>query len=211
MLDYVRRLHALDPAGSIVRSTPNAVMLLTGRSLYDDCHLIPQQLAFLERVVPPDVQAVPAHFPYHGDLMTSVLPEPNLLVCSWRNTLQYLYVRFVPSFRKVLARHLQEIFDRCERVVVITGSCGLAFLESSRPYLRLRGEDQLRVIALGPVIWFRPTTRNLTVIRGRHDWISRTFSPVAPDYTVAGGHMDYYASSHVAHLAREICKQHFVV
>lgn len=209
MIAYVHRLGALDPARSLVSPAPRAVVLLSGRSLFNDCHLRPQQLEFLKRVAPPGVRVIPAQFPYHRDMMTALLPEPHILIASWRNMLQYTCARLAPSFRRLVARHLQVVFDSCERVTVITGSSGLALLESARAHLTLRSPSQLRVIALGPVIWCRPTIRHLTVIRGDRDWISRALAPVTSDYVVAGGHMDYYTNPHVARVVRTVCERHF--
>src|ERR1700733_16217088 len=96
------------------------VVLLTGQSDPQRCALSPLQQAFLDRAVPRDAQ-LRSNFPYSEQL------EPYratpLLIASWRNGRQYFASRH-RSFAHKHAGTFIEVIERCERTLVLTGSCG---------------------------------------------------------------------------------------
>lgn len=202
MKDYLQRLEQLDPTGNALPPCQRALVLLTGRSSFTQCFLNPDQERFFDAVASPGVESLRAHFPYHTDWLREPYAEPPLWVASWRSIVQCLTVMHSQRYRRALARHLQVVLDRCQQLLLVTGSAGLALWESARPFLKF--DTQVRVLALGPVIWFTPSYERPTIIRGRGDWASRLLSTplLRPDVEIDGAHLSYYDSPVVHRLVR---------
>lgn len=169
--------------------------LLTGRSSWESSALSPVQLTFLDRVAPEDWEVVRVGFPFVGE------PEPykniNILSASARNARQVWWSVSSKHYRQYVAERVQLLIDGAgDRLVVITGSCGLQLLNRAWPRLRVPPAMRFDVVALGPACLDPPRMRCVTV-QGRKDWWSRQFYKGKVDYYCACGHLDYWASEEV--------------
>lgn len=179
----------------LAESVPACAAWLTGQSSYRHSQLSPGQLDLLDAVAAEGFAAVRGGFPFNaGALGVPYHPEP-LAAASARNAAQYLAARLDRRFRSELARHLQPLFDRTSRrLVLLCGSCGLELLAAAQPQLRVPAELQVLSVALGPVGRRLPIADpriRLHVIQGTGDWISRLGCRRRPDLRVRAGHMNY--------------------
>jgi hypothetical protein len=196
MLGYREKLEQFRFAATPSR---RRILLLTGQSSFRSSRLTESQSDLL-RALGDQLAAEPLFlgFPFHSALDVPDR-EPPLTAAALRNTWQYLWSRTDRTFQRTIARALQPWLDAtCERLFVLTGSCGLQMLCSAWPELRDAG--RLRVVALGPACW-RPNLPDLFTIQGRSDYWSRLLYRGPVSSYCAGGHLDYWNSLEVRDLA----------
>ncbi|WP_223067233.1 hypothetical protein [Paenibacillus caui] len=116
-----------------------------------------------------------------------------MILASYRNMIQFVYSTFNKSYKQLIAKHLQPIFDGNREIVVICQSSGLHMLKAALPFMTLYQELKITVIALGPVTIgrFREDRFKLVVFKGYKDWVSQCFDRQPVDYWVSCNHFEY--------------------
>ena len=202
------RFAGYELSGHLAEPVPAAVAWLTGQSSYQHSSLSPGQLGLLDAVAAEGFSPVRAGFPFNtGALGVEYSPEP-LVAASVRNAAQYLAARFDRRFQEELARHLQPLFDRTgRRLVLLCGSCGLELLAAARPRLVVPESLQVLAVALGPVgrRWPAGSPFRLHVIQGSQDWISRLGYRGQADLRLRSGHMSYHSEPEVRAEVARLC------
>lgn len=205
MLVPFAQLRNAAPEGSLIRPATHRIALLTGQSDPTNTALTPAQQTFLRAVAPIGFDILAHGFPYHAACETPGRPQPNLLRASLNNVRQTAASILSPSFRALIATRLNELLTQTGRtLILITGSCGLQFLNDA--WLLLQRTTHTRIIALGPAC-LRPhilPAAQLTTIRGTHDTWSRLLYRHPIDHTVPGGHLDYWTSPDTIALTRAL-------
>lgn len=197
---YLRRLAALDPRGSLLAPADLRVMLLTGQSSFRSARLAAEQVAFLRAVSPCPGAVLEAGFPFHADLMVDEREPFALVAASARNARQVLWSVTSSRYQRVVQRTLQQALDATrERLIVVTGSCGLQLLNRAWSQLVLPPGLRVQVVAIGPACFspLRLVPAEVTVIAGTRDPWSRLFYRGRADVRVACGHLDYWTSAEV--------------
>ncbi len=197
---YLRRLAALDPHGSLLAPADVRMLLLTGQSSFRSARLAAEQVAFLRAVSPCPDAVVEAGFPFHADLLADEREPFDLLVASARNARQVVWSMTSSRYQQVVQRTLQQALNATrERLMVVTGSCGLQLLNRAWTSLVVPPRLRVQVVALGPACFapLRLRPAEVTVIAGTRDPWSRLFYYGRADLRVACGHLDYWASPEV--------------
>lgn len=200
--DYRRQLANLPAAGFLLPPVPRRLCLLTGQSCFRSSLLPPDKQAFLAAVAPDGVEIVPTGFPWHRRFAVPA-PPPPLLTASMRNALQWLWARRDAAYLAALTVILGQLLAPTrDKLLLITGSCGIDLLAAVLPRLPL-GPD-IHVVALGPAGRLPSLDRlaRLRVLQGRQDGWSRLLwrGPVHdhPDC----GHLEYYQNAQAIALTR---------
>lgn len=176
---------------------PLKVVLMSGLSDPTCCALSPVQRRFLDALNLPAESRIDANFPYLPGVRNEQRPI-SLWIASWNNWNQFRSAARVP-YRDHARRHWQALVKSCDRLLVITLSCGLEILN----VCLASGEipAQIDVLALGPVAWKRPPVSHLLVRGSRDRVLNPAFREV--DQVLPGlGHLDYFQSPTVLELAR---------
>ncbi len=197
---YLRRLAALDPRGSLLAPADLRVLLVTGQSSFRSARLAEEQVAFLREVSPCPGAVLEAGFPFHADLLADEREPFALLAASARNARQVVWSMTSRRYQQVVRRTLQQALDATrERLIVLTGSCGLQLLNRAWTRLALPPRLRVQVVALGPACFapLRLRPAEVTVIVGTRDPWSRLFYRGRADVRVACGHLDYWTSPDV--------------
>ncbi len=169
--------------------TPVKVAFLTGRSNPFSCKLSSAQQQFLESLDLPDAWKVHWNFPYIPDKTRH--RKPTLLEASLHNGLQFVLAS-TPIYRWMAQRHWNALAASAEKVVLITGSCGLQILNCLTG--KQSTNENLRVCSVGPVAWRRPLASHM-LIRGAKDRISAMFFRDIDVCVPNDGHLDYFLSN----------------
>ncbi len=172
------------------------LVLMSGLSDPQSCHLTEEQRAFLADVAPVGMDVLPLNFPYLDG--TPAVRRRSLLAASLANTSQFLAMAAGPRQQAAL-RHWDSLLASTAHLTVVTLSCGLEILNQcaamSPP------EIPVFVMALGPVARSTPTLPTL-LVGGARDVVSRWFFPRC-DHVLPGlGHMGYIRDSRVRDLVR---------
>jgi hypothetical protein len=129
-----------------------------------------------------------------------------MVTASVRNSLQVIWSLWHPGYRRVLERVLQQVIDATsERLILITGSCGLQLANAVWPKLQVPSALHVKVIALGPAC-FGALQLPVTVLQGDRDGWSRLLYRGPVDGRCACGHLDYWTSEQVRERVAEILK-----
>ncbi len=196
-MSYLARLEALDPSRSLLVPARTRLLLLTGQSSFVSSRLQPAQIAFLRAVAPTGCAILERGFPFHPDVDDPDAPDPHLLAASLRNARQVAWCLVSPRFQTVVAAVLQRALDTtAERLLLITGSCGLQIANAAWPRLRRPSALAVRVVALGPACLgrLRLDGADLHVLRADGDLWSRLLYRGGVDGHGPGGHLDYWQS-----------------
>lgn len=195
-----------DPAGCLVRPAPRRVALLTGQSAPRNTALSPEQVAFLARVAPAGFATLAHGFPFHAACERAPYRRPSLALASLNNARQFIAATRDAHFRAVLEARIGELLRQTsERLVVVTGSCGLELLNAAWTGLPA-STASVQVVAVGPACLGRlsiPAGR-LTTVRGARDGWSRLLYRGPVDHEVGCGHLDYWTSPDVILLVRRL-------
>ncbi len=168
------------------------IVIVTGLSDPNSCHLTKTQLSLITLPgLPPD-SVVTENFPFvqhHIDTMTG----RSLVQASLANGLQFCRT-WTAAYRNLAAVHWASLLHSVDHLFVVAGSCGIQ-LVTSCPTLQ-RAPDKVHLFALGPVGTRRPLFPTV-LLQGRRDWLSKIFFP-RPDLIVDRvGHLDYWENSQV--------------
>jgi len=177
-------------------ATKLKVVLLSGLSDPSNCALSGSQRRFLDQLPLPPECKVYANFPYlpTGPDEQASIP---IAMASLRNLNQFLGAWRSPYHQSAQA-HWAALAMSCERLLVVTISCGLQILNAClttgiRP-------ASVNVLCLGPVAWRRPAVPH-TLVRGSRDYVVNPWFR-AVDVTLPGvGHLDYLKDPSVRRLA----------
>lgn len=177
------------------------LVFVSGLSDPTSCALTQEQQHLLRQLpVSPD-DVVPWNFPFLPGPQTVARPV-GLLAASRANGAQFLALRRTRQ-QAAVAAHWQRLFAATTRVTVITLSCGLEIVRQGLACREPEVGTQVRVVALGPVAWRRPSWP-CVLIRGARDWVSRLFIHRA-DYTIADlDHLGYTTHPQVRALLCEL-------
>jgi hypothetical protein len=177
---------------------PVKVALLSGASDPSTCGLSAVQHQFLSALNVPSSSIVPMNFPYlpayrHANGV------PPLWLASWRNLSQFLGASG-RAYREPAAHHLQALIDSCDRLLLVTLSCGLEIFNCCLEMLEVAAT--LHIVALGPVAWRRPHVSHV-LIQGGNDYVSRLFFRQVDTRLPRVGHMNYLEQPSVSQLVNE--------
>lgn len=174
------------------------VVFVSGLSDPSSCALTESQRRFLRDAPIEEEAKIYANFPFWRSDEARSLPP--LWLAGWRNYRQYRLARGA-EYRAAAEPHWRALRDATESLIIVTLSCGLELVNEAA---RVDNQEEIRIVALGPVARRCPT--NCRVAQGSRDWISRRWFP-RPDVTFPGvGHMDYLASRSVIEwLYEQIC------
>lgn len=175
------------------------VFLLSGQSNYKNSHLCPKQIALLKIFNEKSYVFCPIGFPFKEEFSKGIYYEPHVIIASIRNIKQYLLLLFSKRYKNLVKKHLRDIIHNDKKQVFITQSQGLRML-------MLLDKDilkDIRVIALGPVTLSK-YRYNITVIKGKKDYISRVFDFNKADYIPNCGHMDYLEDENIKKIIKTI-------
>jgi hypothetical protein len=196
-------------SGHLAEPVPASVAFLSGQSSYRHSALSPGQHDLLDAVAAEGYAAVRGGFPFNAGALEAEYHAAPLAAASVRNAAQFLAARFDRRFQSELVRHLQPLFDRTSRrLVLLCGSCGLELLTAARPSLRVPAGLRVLAIALGPVGRRPPVAGSpiqLYVIQGTGDWISRLGYRHQPDLRVRAGHLSYLDQADVRAEVARLC------
>ena len=193
------RFTGYDLAGHLAVAAPDCAAWLTGQSSFRHSALSPDQVLLLEALGDLGYSVVRGGFPYNRAALTVPYRGEPLLPASLRNAAQYLTARSSQRFGAEVARHLRPLVERTQRrLLLLCGSCGTELLAAALPLLRIRPEQRVLAVALGPV-GRRPAADRVLVhvIRGERDRLSRWGHRAPQDTLVPGGHLDYARSAEV--------------
>lgn len=182
--------------------TSSKVVLLSGLSDPRTCALSQIQIDFLRAIKMSADEKLLLNFPYLPEHAGHV-QSPSLLAASWANTVQFLQASR-NKYRSAATAHWNALVDSCDRLHVITLSCGLEILNGCLVAGRRPGK--LQVVALGPVARARPTAPH-KLVQGSHDYISKPFFRNTEIVLQGVGHMDYLQHSHTIDVVNEILEQ----
>lgn len=210
MIGNLPRLRRYDPADSLARPAAHAIAWLTGQSAYQHAHLSPTQAALLRAVTPPGWVRVAANFPYNRAALAATYQPTPLLTASVRNGAQFFAALGSRAFGRACARHLQPLLDATtQQLVLLCGSCGLQLFQAALPWLRVPPGLHIHLIGLGPVcLRHHPHPQvAVTVVQGRHDWLSRGLCRLPCQHWVQAGHLDYAELAGLPTLIRQLLNQ----
>jgi hypothetical protein len=183
---------------------PFRVAIMSGLSDPATCALSSVQRDFLARLQVPASSIVPRNFPYVA--CQESRPVPPLWKASWNNFAAFRRAS-TSGYIEHARRHWRALRDSCESLLVITLSCGHEILRNVVD--REDEQRRIEVLALGPVARRFPPFRT-TVAIGSRDPIARFFtrSRTSELHSVVPlpglGHLDYFRSDAVLHLANEL-------
>ena len=190
---YPDLLARLDPAGFLLPPVGRRLCLLTGQSSFTTSALPDDKRAFLTMVAPAGAEVTMTGFPWHAAVSDERAP-PGLLAASLRNASQWLWARRHEGFRAALSAILGLALARTEeRLLLVTGSCGVDLLAQALSRLPSHGPE-LWVASLGPVGRLPPDRRiaRSLIIQGRGDSWSRLLWRGRVHRRPDCGHLDYY-------------------
>lgn len=189
---HLARLWAAPP----LPAAPRRIALLTGQSQLDQSPLSPVQADFLEAITPPGWSALPFGFPWDG---TPAAPPISFGRAARNSIRQYLWARTSSSYARAVATALTRLFTSSDRLVLITGSAGLAMLNAAEPHLP--PHPDLTVIALAPAGRRPRLACRFTALRGKGDHYARLLGPKA-DHLFDGDHYACWTAPDARRLVR---------
>lgn len=196
-----------DPADSLVWPARNRIALLTGQSDPSNTALSPEQSEFLEAIAPPGFDVLPHGFPFsRASEPGGRYRRPHLFRASLNNAHQTMAAIFSGRFRTIVATRLGELLDRTSgTLILVTGSCGLQFVNAAWPQLQASA-GKLHIVALGPASPGRLAVPRplLTAVRGNSDIWSRMLYRGRIGHAVRCGHLDYWTSPETIALVRAL-------
>jgi len=203
MNGYLQRLTAASAEFPAVESR---ILLLTGQSSFASSALSPAQHSFLDAVTPPGFAVERTGFPFDASFARAGFRNIGMASASARNAKQVYWSMYSSEFVAVLARRLQLLLhSTSQRLILITGSCGLQLANVAWPRLQVPVALAVNVVALGPAS-FEPPRMRATVVQGRRDAWSRLFYKGRVDHVCECGHLMYWESQEVRTLVRGILR-----
>jgi hypothetical protein len=199
-------LSSVAEGDSLVRPAADRLALVTGQSVPSNIKLSPEQIAFLDAVAPPGVDVLAHGFPFLRSYEGAVYRRPSLATAAIANAQQYLASHLSPRFRSGIAARIEDLFAKTQgTLLLITGSCGIRFLDAAWPELNVTNR-RVHIIALGPANVGRLIIpkQYLTTIRGTRDGWSKALFRGAIDHDVPCGHLDYWTCPTTIALVRAL-------
>lgn len=205
---YPQLLAGLAPDGFLIPETPRLVCLLTGQSSFTSSALPPDKRDFLAAIAPAGWAVLGEGFPWHRRLSPPG-PVPGLLAASLRNARQWLWARHHQAYRQILGHILGRLLDGRERLLLVTGSCGIDLLAAGLATLPPPPAARIDLVALGPAGRMPPPgwcARTL-ILQGRGDGWSRALWRGPVDHRPGCGHLDYYTDTETIDLVRRFAAE----
>ncbi len=208
MLKYLQLLEELNPAKTLVPEATSLVVILSGQSDFAHSELSEVQKTLLNYCQQYGALTLEIGFPYNQAHQFQEVKRAGIVTASIRNLLQFMLILFSPKYRRIVARHLQPLFSKAERILIIAQSSGLHMLKFTLPYLKLNEESELKLLALGPVVWgkFNDPRFNLITVKGTRDWLSYLLDRQVVNYQINCHHLDYCESMEVRKIIDGILK-----
>ena len=201
ILDRLNPLESLSPRGE------KRAALLSGQSDYAHSELSPEQLNVLNHVKTYGYEVITTGFPYNrAHRPDGACTRAKIIRASWRNISQFILAMWSRRHQRVLATHLQPLFDQAEHVIILCQSQGIHMLQRALPNLRISPQTQVTVIAFGPVGYpcLSDSRCTLYVVKGRQDWISMRLDSHPVDHLIDADHFDYFQRPFTLRLIGEI-------
>ncbi len=194
-LDVVRQVRSAATKAPTTSETPQ-ILIVTGQSSSASCRLPNKQAAFVEKVLPRNIniETPLMGFPWQVDFFEARNKEPHILVASWRNALQFAYASTNSRFRRGCANLvLPRISMGLDRKIILAASCGYQIVSAAFSEAK-EINCKVLLITLGAVGFGKLQNHRITTchIRGKRDIISTIGSSIKPNLTVDCGHMDYW-------------------
>lgn len=206
MKNYIELLKNLDAKNSMSNKDVKQVVFLSGQSDYFHSSLSEEQIILLNYILQYGYSPIKVGFPYNNKHNFQNCKRANIFMASIRNIQQFYYCIFSKNYKKLIAKHLQPIFDSMHDTVLICQSSGLNMLKVSLPYMKINNKKKIIVIALGPVVYGRFSYKgfNLSIIKGRKDWISNLIDKNMADYEIYCNHFGYCKNSEIFSIIKRI-------
>lgn len=168
--EYKEKLSNLNESGYMLKREDNRLCLLTGQSSFKTSRLDKDKLDFLNHISDHNFTAVTIGFPWHNEFDV-LADKPSLITASIRNIRQYLWLNFDKEYKKKVSDIINKLVQMTNnRLIIITGSCGIKYLSCALENINITSE--LWVLALGPVGNKNINSRNIRrfhVIQGKYD------------------------------------------
>lgn len=170
------------------------IAFLTGQSNPNSVALSKIQTDFMNSIPINEEWKCYKNFPYTDGLED--FKPIHLFLASYYNSRQYLLSRTKKKSDYYKELFLKE-FHEVENIVLIVGSCGLELfcnMNLSSAFL-----ERISIFAYGPVSRNLPKCKNLLLVQGKKDYISRLWKlPI--DRYVSCEHLDYLSNKEVVEI-----------
>lgn len=193
MKTFIKLLETLQVKDSLFADQKKVAFLLSGQSDLEHSELSLAQKDLLAAFSEYGYSIVEVGFPFNKRHDFKGCKRADMLLASYRNIVQFIYSTFLKSYRELIAKHLQPIFDCSREIVIICQSSGLHMLKTALPFIGFKKELKVTIVALGPVTMrrFCDNRFKLVVIKGYKDWVSLLFDRQPVDHWVSCNHFDY--------------------
>jgi len=213
MYQYKKLLHNLNPSDSLaIPYSKSIAFILTGQSSYDHSELTREQRSLLTIFTRFGIKTLETNFPYNNKHILQKVKRPRLILASIKNSGQFFYSVFDSQYGSLIYKHLSPCLYKRKKVFVVAGSLGLQMLAKSLTYFDTKTLKSITVFALGPVTTTQITASHsieMITIKGKQDYISKTFDKTPADYLVRCGHMDYYQNEEVKRIISHHLEQRY--
>ncbi len=208
MKKYMQLLERLKVDQTLVKTSPQVAVLLSGQSDFEHSEFSTEQKELLSLLKAEGFTVINMGFPYNQDHAYARCSRAPLVVASMRNIQQFFYVLTNEYYRRLIAKHLQPVFEAADDLVIICQSLGFYMLKAALPFLKLTPGAKITLLALGPVAWgrFLDQRFRLVVIKGRGDWVSRIFDRQMVDYWISCQHMNYCQNKQTQEIVRKVLR-----
>lgn len=185
----------LRSAPALHERTPFKIAIVTGLSDPTTCRLSEAQRDLIRLSGLDERSVIPWNFPFIAD--DSQRNQVTLTKASIANGIQ-MALSLTRSYQALAAPHWNSLASSADRLLFITGSCGLQLLNSWSNLAT--SASRIEVLALGPVAFSRGPAK-ATLVRGSRDRIS-SFCFKSADIIVSRvGHLDYWDHPQVREIA----------
>lgn len=158
------------------------ISFLTGQSNPASTALSPVQTEFMKNIPVPEELKSYRNFPYTEGTAYS---EVNILRASINNARQYLNAGKRSDEYSGL---FKSYFNNNDRIIILSGSSGLHLFNCMN--LDQETRQKVSIFAYGPAAQRIPECRDIFIVQGQKDWISRLWRLPVNEY-IQCGHMDY--------------------
>jgi len=205
MRKYIKKINMLKIKDSVFTSNNNHLLILSGQSNYEHSELSKEQSEMLEKLNNKEFTTIDIGFPFNKKHRALNNKRTAILLASLRNFEQFFWMTFVKSYKKIIARNLQPVFNLSNKVIIICQSSGLNMLKYTLPYINIKKSTEIIIIALGPIVFGRFNYPYKTyIIKGNNDIFSRLLDYNKVNYWVNCHHLTYVNNFKVLNIIKSI-------